>query len=88
MNCQISSPQPGGGEVRIGARKAGNYVLVEIEDTGPGIPRSIFTKHLHACSVFYFPRCVQAVETSQHRSMLPDRLSAWLHDYRSVALSS
>jgi hypothetical protein len=23
----------------------------------------IFTKRLHACRVFYFPRCVQAVET-------------------------
>jgi signal transduction histidine kinase len=32
---------PGGGEVRIGARKADNYVLVEIEDTGPGIPLDI-----------------------------------------------
>lgn len=32
---------PGGGEVRIAARKAGNYVLVEIEDTGPGIPYDI-----------------------------------------------
>ena len=32
---------PGGGEVRIGARKTGKYVLVEIEDTGPGIPHDI-----------------------------------------------
>ncbi len=32
---------PGGGEVCIGARKMRNYVLVEIEDTGPGIPREI-----------------------------------------------
>ena len=32
---------PGGGEVRIGARKTGKYVLVEIEDTGPGIPHAI-----------------------------------------------
>jgi signal transduction histidine kinase len=32
---------PGGGEVRIRARKAGNCVLVEIEDTGPGIPHDI-----------------------------------------------
>jgi signal transduction histidine kinase len=32
---------PGGGEVRIGARKAGNYLLVDIEDTGPGIPCDI-----------------------------------------------
>jgi signal transduction histidine kinase len=32
---------PGGGEIRIGARKTGNCVLVEIEDTGPGIPRDI-----------------------------------------------
>lgn len=32
---------PGGGEVRIGARKVGNYVLVELEDTGPGIPNGI-----------------------------------------------
>jgi len=32
---------PGGGEIRIKARKAGNYVLVEIEDTGPGIPHDI-----------------------------------------------
>jgi K+-sensing histidine kinase KdpD len=31
----------GGGEVRIGARKIGNYVLVEIEDTGPGISHDI-----------------------------------------------
>ena len=32
---------PGGGELRIGARKAGNHVLVEMEDTGPGIPHDI-----------------------------------------------
>ena len=32
---------PDGGEVRIAARKAGNNVLVEIEDTGPGIPQDI-----------------------------------------------
>jgi signal transduction histidine kinase len=32
---------PGGGTVRIGARKAGMSVLVELEDTGPGIPASI-----------------------------------------------
>jgi signal transduction histidine kinase len=32
---------PGGGEVRIGARKARNCVQVEIEDTGPGIPQDI-----------------------------------------------
>jgi signal transduction histidine kinase len=32
---------PGGGEIRIGARKARNYVQVEIEDTGPGIPHDI-----------------------------------------------
>jgi signal transduction histidine kinase len=30
-----------GGEVRIGARKAGTYLLVDIEDTGPGIPCDI-----------------------------------------------
>jgi signal transduction histidine kinase len=41
MNCQISSPQPGGGAVRIGASEAGNHVLVEIEATAPGIPRDI-----------------------------------------------
>jgi signal transduction histidine kinase len=32
---------PGGGDVHIRARKAGNCVLVEIEDTGPGIPHDI-----------------------------------------------
>jgi signal transduction histidine kinase len=32
---------PGGGEVRIGARTAGNFVLVDMEDTGPGIPQDI-----------------------------------------------
>jgi signal transduction histidine kinase len=32
---------PGGGEIRIGARKTGNDVVVEIEDTGPGIPHDI-----------------------------------------------
>jgi signal transduction histidine kinase len=32
---------PDGGEVCIGARKVGNHLLVEIEDTGPGIPRDI-----------------------------------------------
>jgi len=31
----------GGGEVRIKAAKDGNWVLVEIEDTGPGIPHEI-----------------------------------------------
>jgi signal transduction histidine kinase len=32
---------PGGGKVRIRARKAGTCVLVELEDTGPGIPGCI-----------------------------------------------
>jgi signal transduction histidine kinase len=32
---------PCGGEVRIGARKAGASFLVELEDTGPGIPDRI-----------------------------------------------
>jgi signal transduction histidine kinase len=32
---------PGGGKVRIGARKAGACVLVEVEDTGLGIPGCI-----------------------------------------------
>jgi len=32
---------PGGGELRIGVRRAGDHVLVEMEDTGPGIPHEI-----------------------------------------------
>jgi signal transduction histidine kinase len=32
---------PGGGEVRIGATRNRDSVLVSIEDTGPGIPREI-----------------------------------------------
>jgi signal transduction histidine kinase len=32
---------PDGGKVRIGAREAGTCVLVELEDTGPGIPGCI-----------------------------------------------
>jgi two-component system, NtrC family, sensor histidine kinase HydH len=32
---------PSGGEVRIVVRKAGIFVLIELEDTGPGIPRGI-----------------------------------------------
>jgi signal transduction histidine kinase len=32
---------PHGGEIRIGARKADSCVLIEVEDTGPGIPRGI-----------------------------------------------
>jgi signal transduction histidine kinase len=32
---------PCGGSVRIGVRKAGQYALVEVEDTGPGIPSQI-----------------------------------------------
>jgi signal transduction histidine kinase len=32
---------PQGGEIRIGARQIDNGVLIEVEDTGPGIPRSI-----------------------------------------------
>jgi signal transduction histidine kinase len=32
---------PHGGQVRISARAAGDYVLVNVEDTGPGIPRRI-----------------------------------------------
>ena len=35
---------PGGGEVRIGAAKKCDYVLVAIEDTGPGIPPEIRDK--------------------------------------------
>src|SRR3984893_4530045 len=37
---------PGGGEVRIGATRNGDYVLVAIEDTGPGIPHEIRDKVL------------------------------------------
>jgi len=32
---------PHGGQIRIGARKAENIVLIDVEDTGPGIPRAI-----------------------------------------------
>jgi signal transduction histidine kinase len=32
---------PHGGKIRIGARKADNCVLIEVEDTGPGIPPAI-----------------------------------------------
>jgi signal transduction histidine kinase len=32
---------PHGGMIRIGARKTDNCVLIEVEDTGPGIPRGI-----------------------------------------------
>jgi signal transduction histidine kinase len=32
---------PHGGEIRIGLRMAENFVLIEVEDTGPGIPRGI-----------------------------------------------
>jgi signal transduction histidine kinase len=32
---------PTGGKLRIAARKSGSYVLIELEDTGPGIPREI-----------------------------------------------
>jgi signal transduction histidine kinase len=32
---------PTGGTLRIAARKAGDYVLIDLEDTGPGIPRGI-----------------------------------------------
>jgi signal transduction histidine kinase len=32
---------PYGGQIRIDAGKAENCVLIEVEDTGPGIPRSI-----------------------------------------------
>jgi signal transduction histidine kinase len=32
---------PHGGQIRIGARKVENIVLIDVEDTGPGIPRAI-----------------------------------------------
>ncbi len=32
---------PAGGKVRIGVKKTGTFVLVELEDTGPGIPDCI-----------------------------------------------
>jgi K+-sensing histidine kinase KdpD len=35
---------PGGGTVRIGARKTGTSVLVELEDKGPGIPACIYDR--------------------------------------------
>jgi signal transduction histidine kinase len=35
---------PGGGEVRIRATRGGDYVLVAVEDTGPGIPHEIRDK--------------------------------------------
>jgi len=35
---------PGGGEVRIGATRNRDYLLVAIEDTGPGIPSEIRDK--------------------------------------------
>jgi K+-sensing histidine kinase KdpD len=33
--------RPSGGQIHIRAKTAGDYVLVEIEDTGPGIPPGI-----------------------------------------------
>jgi signal transduction histidine kinase len=38
---------PGGGEVRICARQARAYAVVEIEDTGPGIPNEIRKRIFH-----------------------------------------
>src|SRR6266567_4496258 len=35
---------PGGGEVRIAAMRNGDFVMVAIEDTGPGIPHEIRDK--------------------------------------------
>jgi signal transduction histidine kinase len=35
---------PGGGEVRIRATRGSDYVLVALEDTGPGIPHEIRDK--------------------------------------------
>jgi signal transduction histidine kinase len=35
---------PGGGEIRIGATRSRDHVLVAIEDTGPGIPHEIRDK--------------------------------------------
>jgi signal transduction histidine kinase len=35
---------PGGGEIRIGATRSRDYVLIAIEDTGPGIPHEIRAK--------------------------------------------
>ena len=32
---------PDGGQVRIRTRRAENIVLIDVEDTGPGIPRAI-----------------------------------------------
>lgn len=32
---------PHGGEIRIGARTVNHFVLIEVEDTGPGIPHTI-----------------------------------------------
>jgi signal transduction histidine kinase len=32
---------PTGGQLSVGARKSGNVVLIEVEDTGPGIPHAI-----------------------------------------------
>jgi signal transduction histidine kinase len=32
---------PTGGKLRIAARKSGSCVLIDLEDTGPGIPREI-----------------------------------------------
>jgi signal transduction histidine kinase len=32
---------PSGGKLHIACRKANSYVLIELEDTGPGIPRGI-----------------------------------------------
>jgi signal transduction histidine kinase len=32
---------PHGGEIRIGTKRKDNCVLIEVEDTGPGIPRGI-----------------------------------------------
>jgi signal transduction histidine kinase len=39
INAVEAMPQ--GGKIRIGAKKADNCVLVEVEDTGPGIPSGI-----------------------------------------------
>ena len=35
---------PRGGQIRISAREAGGFALVEVEDSGPGIPPEIYDR--------------------------------------------
>ena len=51
LNLMLNAREamPAGGELRFTARELANYVLIEVEDNGPGIPDAVLSRLFEQC---------------------------------------